>query len=89
MVNMEIVILLFMVVVVLGLVGVVLAQLILGIRERQELYKLIKSKSLTEYKAVEDVEEEVEAEPEEVEMPVDEIPYMSEFVNEFVEDSRK
>jgi len=74
---MDVMILIIAIVAVGGLVATCIVQLILGRKEREGLYKLIKSESLGEFiTAVSEVEEEEE--PEEVEIPVDEIPFISE-----------
>ena len=75
---MDVMILIIAVVAVGGLVATCIVQLVLGRKEREGLYKLIKSESLGEFVTAVDSETEVEKEPEEVEIPVDEIPFISE-----------
>ena len=62
---------------VLGLIALGIVQYILSSRERERLYKLIKSESLVEYVSNQEEEKEEEGgEPQEVEIPVDEIPFL-------------
>ncbi len=74
---MDVMILIIAVVAVGGLVATCIVQLVSGRKEREGLYKLIKSESLGEFVTAVSEEEE-EEEPEEVEIPVDEIPFIGE-----------
>ena len=75
---MNVMILIIAVVAVGGLVATCIVQLVLGRKEREGMYKLMKSESLGEVVTAGGSETEEEKEPEEVEIPVDEIPFISE-----------
>lgn len=60
---------------VLGMITMGLVQMVLAKREREELYRLIKSRDLTEYTVLGRDEEEEEEEVIE-EIPIDDIPFL-------------
>ena len=71
-------ILIVAIVAVLGLVAIGIILLLVSRSERESLYKLIKSRDLGEYVMATAPVEKPEEEPEEVDIPVDEIPYIEE-----------
>ena len=62
---------------VLGLIALGVVQIILSTKERESLHKMIKSKDLVEYVTVTEDEEDADEEVEK-EIPIDEIPFLSE-----------
>jgi hypothetical protein len=73
---MDVMILIIAIVAVGGLVATCIVQLVSGRKEREGLYKLIKSETLGDFITAVDKDEKEEKEPEEVEIPVDEIPFI-------------
>jgi hypothetical protein len=62
---------------VLGLIALGIVQQVLASREREQLHRMIKSRDLSEYVSV--VEEPKEEKEEiEMEVPIDEIPFLNE-----------